>query len=65
MVENKSWLQSHPHIMRFTYAGVALVLVISLVFTFGRDTVKEWVEGAARSMGYEITAIAEPEEVKP
>lgn len=62
MVEKKSWLQTHPHIMRFAYALVALALVISLVLTFGRDTVRGWVEGLARSQGYEITVI--PEEVE-
>ena len=60
----KSWLQTHPHIMRFTYAGVALVLIISLVFTFGRDTVRGWIEGLARSQGYEITAIVEEPEAE-
>ncbi len=65
MTEKKSWLQTHPHIMRFAYAGVILLVVLTLVFTFGRETVRGWVEGIARSQGYEITAIVEPEEVKP
>ncbi len=51
----KSWLTDHPHIKRFAYAGVVLVVILTLVSVFGRETAKEWVEGAARSFGYEIT----------
>ena len=64
--EFKSWWVKHPHVTRWAYAVVAVALVITLVFTFGRDTVKGWVEGVARSAGYELTVIPEePEEVKP
>jgi len=65
MTEKKSWLETHKHIRRGAYALGILLIIVSLVFTFGRETVKGWVEGVARSMGYEITAIAESEEVKP
>jgi len=54
-----SWLQSHPHIMRFAYVAVVLASIAFAVATFGRETVKVWVEGGARSLGYEITAIPE------
>ena len=63
MTEKESWLTTHKHIRNFAYAGVCLAVVLTLVFTFGRETVKGWIEGAARSAGYEITAIVEsPEE---
>ncbi len=57
----KSWLSSHPHIKNFAYAAVTLAVIITLVFTFGRDTVKNWVESAARSQGYELVPTTEPE----
>ena len=60
MTAKKSWLQTHPHIKRFTYVVMALIVAFVLVSMFGRETVKEWIEGAARSVGYEIT-----EEVTP
>jgi len=64
MSEKKSWFTWHPHVTRFAYVAVTLIVVLTLVFTFGRDTVKVWIEGTARSFGYEITAVVEPE-VKP
>ncbi len=65
MSERESWLTTHKHVRNFAYAGVALAVVLVLVFTFGQETVKGWIEGAARSAGYEITAIVEPEEMIP
>jgi len=57
----KSWLSTHPHIKNFAYAAVALAITITLVFTFGRDTIKGWVESAARSQGYELIPVVKPE----
>ncbi len=58
----QSWLSTHPHIKNFTYAAVTLAVIITLVFTFGRDTVRDWVESAARSQGYELVPTNETEE---
>ena len=58
----RSWLSTHPHIKNFAYAAVALTVTITLVFTFGRDTVKNWIESVAHSQGYELIPIVEPEE---
>ncbi len=58
-----SWLSNHPHIKNFAYVAVVLATVIVLVFTFGRGTVKIWIEGVASSQGYELVPITEPEEV--
>ena len=66
MDARKSYLSSHPHLKNFAYVAVALMVAGSLVGMFGQSTVKTWVEGAARALGYEITAIPnidEPEEI--
>ncbi len=55
----KSWLQTHPHIKRFTYVGVGLIVAITVFFLVGRDTFIKWAEGLARSQGYEITSIVD------
>jgi hypothetical protein len=63
MMDNgNSYLSSHPHLKNFAYVAVALVVAGSLVGMFGQSTVKTWVEGAARALGYEITAIPDTEE---
>ena len=56
---HKSWLANHPHMKNFAYVAVALIVVITLVFTFGRGTVKSWVEGISASYGYELVPASE------
>lgn len=51
----KSWLSTHPHIKNFAYVVIVLFTIITLVFTFGRDTVKSWINNIAQSQIYKLT----------
>ncbi len=51
----QSWLSTHPHIKNFAYVVIILLTIITLVSTFGRDTVKNWIGDIAQSQGYKLT----------
>ncbi len=51
----QSWLSTHPHIKNFAYVMIVLFTIITLVTTFGRDTVRDWITNLAQSQGYKLT----------
>ena len=58
----QSWLSTHPHVKNFAYVIIVLFTVITLVFTFGRDTVKSWITNFAQSQGYKLTPMIDDTE---
>ncbi len=59
-----SWFDRHKHVLRFTYIAIAAALAVMVYFMIGKETFIRWVEGGARSQGYELSA-PETEPSKP
>ena len=62
IMTKKSWLSTHPHIKNFAYVIIVLFTIITLVFTFGRGTVKNWIDDIAQSQGYKLTPMIDDTE---